>query len=88
MQTFSGLSRSIYETMKIIILIGHYLSDALIKLYFMFYQQYETQITYQNQTGINEAKRPRSANTYDNNLLNSLDHYNHILAQLLGYSRS
>ena len=31
----------------------------------MFYQQYETQITYQNQTGINEAKRPRSANTYD-----------------------
>ena len=31
----------------------------------MLYQQYQMQITYQNQTGINETKGPRSANTYD-----------------------
>ena len=64
MQTFSGLSRSIYGKIKIVILIGHYLADAL-SFYSMLYQQYQIQITYQNQTGINETKCPRSANTYD-----------------------
>ena len=67
MQTFSGLSRSIYGKIKIVILIGHYLADAYfeISFYSMLYQQYQIQITYQNQTGINETKCPRSANTYD-----------------------